>query len=253
MKLNPDDRASSEPGDRPLVKVIAALGLATLVFAIGANVLGVDQDEPARRWTFAEDAATPAALGFSLPVAEGGRWNLHDHTDATGGRALSNEGGEGVRPALALVGGVRSADVRTSTRCRSLRGEHHGCGLVFRLRDLDHHYVARIERGGTRVTLAVVRGGVEDVLAEADVEDSGDWHDLTVVAAGERLQVALDGAVVIEAVDGSLPRAGSVGMWSPARGTSTFDAFAVEPLRHPRGKLPGKPSASGRAAGAPDT
>ncbi len=236
MKLPPEARARRDPGDLPRVKVVAALGMAALLFAIGANVVGVEGDEPARSWTFAEDAATPTALGFSTPVANGGRWTLDDHGDATGGRVLSNESGGGERPALALVGGVRSADVKASTRCRSVAGEHHGCGLVFRVRDLDHHYVARIEQGGTRVALAVVRGGVEDVIAHSAVDDAGGWHDLSVIAAGDRLQVSLDGGVVIEALDGSLPRAGSVGMWSPARGASTFDAFAVEPVG--RKKLP---------------
>ncbi len=206
------------------MKVIAAIAL---VASVATVVIGVRHDEPddrTRRWTFAGRAERAATYGFETPVPSAGSWIVESDPGATGRRALVNHPGTADQPAaLAIVGGLSTADATLATRCR---GE---CGLVFRVLDARTHYVARLETAPAQLVLGVVEGGAERELARREVEPSQGWRDLAVIVAGDRIRVDVDGEGVVDVRDETLRTPGGKGLWAEAAGSAAFDVFTLTP------------------------
>jgi hypothetical protein len=233
MKSSPsteDPRAPRDRRDAVPVKLVAAAAALATILVVVSNVLFEEQPLPARHFNFTGAVSSPTGFGFALPTEAAGAWTVEDDEGATGGRVLVNHPGtSGERAALALVGQPRSADVRLATRCRSGR-EGGGCGVVWRLRDLDHHYLARIEPHADRVVLAVVMKGVERTIGTSSADLADGWHHLAVEAIGTRMRVSVDGTAKIEASDKTLIAAGSKGLWAPPLESAVFDLFTISPL-----------------------
>ena len=72
---------------------------------------------------------------------------------------------------------------------------------------------------------------------EAPIE-SGKWHSLRVIAANDRFEVALDGKMLFDATDRSLPQSGAMGVWSQADSVTHYGSLLVGPVRCDRAAAP---------------
>ncbi len=217
--------------ERPsfVARLVAAALCATALVAALAFVFA-DGPSARRHWTFVETAASAEALGLETPSLLGGEWALEDDASATGARALVNRAaGEGP-PAMLVARGVRARDVRAVTRCRpSTTDDTAACGLVFRWVDPANHHVVRFEASTGRVVLAAVSHGAERVLGTSVATGTTTgWQQLAVEARGGTTRVTWNGHVVVETHDARPIRAGSVGLWVPARSEAAFDEMSVE-------------------------
>jgi hypothetical protein len=211
--------------DRLAIKLRGAIALAALVGALVARFV-VDAPGAERSWSFSGRAQLPASYGLDTPSVDAGAWRVEADADATERRALVNHvGTEQQEPALALVRGFSAADARLGTRCRG------SCGVVFRVRDSDNHYVARIDDGDDDLVLAVVEDGVERVIARHDVADTAGWRALEASIAGDRIEVDVDGVRLVDVRDATHAGPGAKGMWAPALESASFDVFTLSDRR----------------------
>jgi len=102
-------------------------------------------------------------------------------------------------------------------------------GIAFRAQDASNYYVARANALENDVRLFKVVAGERMELAAKDVEVArGRWHLLKVSARGPHIEVALDGARVIEVEDSTFDAPGKVGLWTKADSVTRFDSLKIE-------------------------
>jgi len=218
----------------------AAWSVVGLTALAVASSLVIERDaSTARRWTFV-DVSEPAALGLHVVGERSGGWLVEEHSTATGAHALKNRAGDHGSPPAALVAhGIRTEDLRATTRCKVVAEHEVGaCGLVFRFKDDANHHVARLDFLQRRLIVSVVSGGVEHVLAEAPARIApGTWQELTIEVHGTVLRASCNDRDRVE-VSGAPPAApGQVGLWVPATGEAYFDELAIDVLPGPSSTL----------------
>jgi hypothetical protein len=120
-------------------------------------------------------------------------------------------------------------DVRLSARVKTLGG-YQGAGVVWRYKDPNHYYVARINPEEGNVRVDVVVEGKRRKLGMTDLKDlkTGVWHTLAVEHKGAAITVKVGDKVVIEATDETLAQAGRVGLWIKDDTLAQFDDLDVE-------------------------
>jgi hypothetical protein len=134
------------------------------------------------------------------------------------------------RFAIAALRTPSAADLRLSVRCRMVGGAvDRACGVVFRYQSPKSYYVARANDLEDNVRLYHVVGGRRTQIGSWDGAITGDaWHELAVEAKGDALRVFWNGAKVIDVRDGTLSRAGLVGLWTKADSLTFYDDLVVE-------------------------
>ena len=115
-------------------------------------------------------------------------------------------------------------------RVRADRGvEDQGGGLVWRAADGENYYIARWNPLEDNLRAYKVVDGRRTQLLTADVvADPDSWHGLVVSMTGERMEVRLDGEVLLFGEDGTFPGGGRVGLWTKADAATSFDDLEVE-------------------------
>ena len=105
--------------------------------------------------------------------------------------------------------------------------EDEAGGVVWRWKDGDNYYVARANALENNVSLYYTQNGRRITIKYVDVPVAkNQWHSLRAEFAGNRIGVALDGKVYIEADDAHIAGLGRVGVWTKADSVTVFDDFA---------------------------
>jgi hypothetical protein len=120
-------------------------------------------------------------------------------------------------------------DLDLSVKFKAVSGSvDRAAGLVFRLRDPNNYYIVRANALENNYRLYHVVNGRRSQFAGANFKvTSGDWHELRVEAAGNKITCYYDGAKQIEATDSMLKDAGKVGLWTKADSVTYFDDMKV--------------------------
>jgi len=101
-------------------------------------------------------------------------------------------------------------------------------GLVFRLKDPNNYYIVRANALENNYRLYHVVNGRRSQFAGAHLKvTSGEWHELRVEAAGNKITCYYDGNKKIEATDDTFKDAGKVGLWTKADSVTHFDDLKV--------------------------
>ena len=101
-------------------------------------------------------------------------------------------------------------------------------GLVFRLKDPNNYYIVRANALEDNYRLYHVVNGRRSQFAGANLKvTSGEWHELRVVAVGNKITCYYDGVKKIEATDSTFKDAGKVGLWTKADSVTHFDDLKV--------------------------
>lgn len=112
---------------------------------------------------------------------------------------------------------------------RSLAGEvDQGGGPAWRVRSAGDYYVCRINPLEKNFRLYVVVGGERKQLATAEMPDlPKPWTRIQVEHVGDKIRCKIDGKVLLEATDATLPESGGVGVWTKADARTAFDDLAI--------------------------
>jgi 3-keto-disaccharide hydrolase len=101
-------------------------------------------------------------------------------------------------------------------------------GLVFRLKDPNNYYIVRANALENNYRLYHVVNGRRSQFAGANFKvTSGEWHELRVEVAGNKITCYYDGSKKIEATDNTFKEAGKVGLWTKADSVTYFDDLKV--------------------------
>jgi hypothetical protein len=122
-------------------------------------------------------------------------------------------------------------DLLLSVKCKAVSGRvDQGCGLVFRLKDVDNYYVVRANALEDNVRLYHVVEGRRVQFADWNgAVESGVWHALAVDAQGDNFRIVFDGKQIIDAHDTTFPSAGKYGVWTKADSVTEFDDLTAIP------------------------
>jgi hypothetical protein len=146
-------------------------------------------------------------------------------TDATGGRFP-----------LAIYDNSNLQDGQVSVKFKTIAGkEDQAAGVVWRYRDPNTYYVARVNALEGNVVLYKVEGGQRVALAPNGappkaygVEQkvpSGVWGTLRITFQGPVFTVYLNGDRLFAVDDTTFSQAGQVGLWTKADSVTYFDDF----------------------------
>jgi hypothetical protein len=176
-------------------------------------------------------ACTQGMTGIGRPPS----WQPIADPDAPDGWALAETAGDpaDLRFPLCISGQTVTRDFDATLRFKPISGTRaQVAGLMFRAQSASDYYVVRANSLDNSVRLYRMEKGKRSQLAskEAPIE-AGKWHSLRVIAANERFEVALDGKILFDVTDRSLPQAGPLGVWSQADSVTRYGSLLVSPVR----------------------
>ena len=116
-------------------------------------------------------------------------------------------------------------DLDLSVKFKPVSGDvDRAGGLVFRLKDANNYYVVRANALEDNYRLYHVVNGSRRQFAGANFKvAAGEWHELRVECAGNKIICYYDGQKKIEATDDTFKDAGKVGLWTKADSVTYFD------------------------------
>jgi hypothetical protein len=120
-------------------------------------------------------------------------------------------------------------DLEISAKFKAVSGRvDQAGGLVFRLKDPNNYYIVRANALEDNYRLYHVVNGRRSQFAGANFRVTpGVWHELRVVAVGNKFVCYYDGEKKIEASDDTFKDAGKVGLWTKADSVTSFDDLKV--------------------------
>jgi len=179
--------------------------------------------------TFDQDTAGSVPSGWTAGVTGRGshHWTVEADAGASSGPNVLKQSGRGDFP-WCVKNEPQFADGYVEVKFKPVSGkEDEAGGVVWRWKDGDNYYVARANALENNVSLYYTQNGRRITIkyVEAPVAKS-QWHTLRAEFAGNRIGVALDGKVYIEADDAHIAGLGRVGVWTKADSVTVFDDFA---------------------------
>jgi hypothetical protein len=104
-----------------------------------------------------------------------------------------------------------------------------GGGLVWRYRDANNYYIARLNPLETNYRIYKVVDGQRSQVRSVQVDTPpGEWHRLRVVQQGNRIRGYLDGKQLLDVTDDTFRDAGRIGLWTKADAVTFFDDLHAE-------------------------
>jgi hypothetical protein len=131
---------------------------------------------------------------------------------------------------LCVAEDTKYKDVEVSVAFKAMRGKQdQGGGIVWRYQDADNYYVARMNplEDNYRVYKVVAGKRIQLETKEDLKVPVNEWHHLKITMKGDHVECFLDGKKQLDAKDGTITKAGKVGLWSKADAQTHFDDFKV--------------------------
>jgi hypothetical protein len=207
--------------------LLLACALATASCASPATTIyaSAGPDAASAIWTFDQDTAGTPPKGSE---AFSGQWAVRAESDAPSAPSALCQTGNATFPAIALSPTVYG-DLTVTVRFKLISGkEDQAAGVIFRIQDKDDYYILRANALEGNVNFYKYAGGSRSSIKEGSAKvTSGQWQELRVEAAGERLRGFLNGALVVETTDTTY-KAGRVGLWTKADSVTCFDDVTVK-------------------------
>ena len=179
--------------------------------------------------TFDQDTAGSAPSGWTAGVTGRGshRWTVEADAGASSMPNVLKQSGRGDFP-WCVKKEPQFADGYVEVKFKPISGkEDEAGGVVWRWKDGDNYYVARANALENNVSLYYTQNGRRITIKYVDAPVAkNQWHTLRAEFAGNRIGVALDGKVYIEADDAHIAGSGRVGVWTKADSVTMFDDFA---------------------------
>ena len=186
---------------------------------------------PAVAETITFDQDTPGSMpsGWTAGVTGRGshRWTVEADAGASSKPHVLKQSGRGDVP-WCVKNEPQFADGYVEVRFTPVSGkEDEAGGVVWRWKDGDNYYVARANALENNVSLYYTQNGRRITIKYVDAPVAKNhWHTLRAEFVGNRIGVALDGQIYIEADDAHIAGSGRVGVWTKADSVTVFDDFA---------------------------
>lgn len=201
-------------------------------------VLSACEGTPAVRYQSPPPNAAPASWNFDADATGGlpagselfsGNWIVRAEADAPSKPNALCQVGDAEFPAIALGASVYG-DLTVTMRFKPISGKvDQAAGIIARVQDNNNYYIIRANVLETNVNLYKYAGGRRSGIKDGGAKVAqGQWQELRLQVAGDRLRGFLNGQLVVEATDATY-RAGRVGLWTKADSVTCFDDVIVAP------------------------
>jgi hypothetical protein len=132
---------------------------------------------------------------------------------------------------ICLAADTNYKDLELSVSFKAIKGEKdQGGGLVWRYKDANNYYVARMNPLEDNYRVYKVQDGKRSQFAtQEDLKAPlGEWHRLKIKHKGDHIECFLDDKKYLDVKDETFKDAGKIGLWSKADAQSYFDDLKVE-------------------------
>jgi hypothetical protein len=193
-------------------------------------------DEPkSTRWNF-EDA-TVGKLPAGWTAAKTGKgpgsvWKvIEDKSAPDGAKVLAQTSPDGPNPLfnLCVSDELSYTNIDLSVSFKAVEGKaDQGGGPVWRYKDADNYYIARMNPLEDNFRVYKVVAGKRSQLGSAEVEAAaGKWHTIRIVHKGNQIQCYLNGKLHLDVKDDTFKDVGKIGLWTKADAVTSFDRLSV--------------------------
>ncbi|PYR53023.1 MAG: hypothetical protein DMF89_00700 [Acidobacteria bacterium] len=198
--------------------VTVATFLIPLVFADTRAVVDFDTSavgKPPAGWT-----ATVTGTGAA-------KWTVERDDAAPSKPNVLKQAGQATFP-LCLKDDTSLQDGFVEVKLKPVSGrEDQAGGVVWRARDSNNYYVARVNALEDNITAYHTVNGRRTERKRASMKvAANEWHTLRVEFQGAHFTVYGDGKKAIEWDDTTFGAAGKVGVWTKADSVTLFDDFS---------------------------
>jgi len=198
--------------------VTVATFLIPLVFADTRAVVNFDTSavgKPPAGWT-----ATMTGTGAA-------KWTVERDDTAPSKPNVLKQAGQATFP-LCLKDDTSLQDGFVEVKLKPVSGrEDQAGGVVWRARDSNNYYVARVNALEDNITAYHTVNGRRTERKRASMKvAANEWHTLRVEFQGAHFIVYGDGKKAIEWDDTTFSAAGRVGLWTKADSVTLFDDFS---------------------------
>jgi hypothetical protein len=182
------------------------------------------------------NAGTPPADFDFARTGQGGpaTWAVVTDTSASGGLAIEQTSTDTAdyRFPLAIYRPLPAGNVDVTIRFKPVAGKvDQAGGIAVRLSDADNYYVVRANALEDNVRFyRVVQGRREQLEGVNTKVAPNEWHQLGLLAEGERFTVTFDGKPLFTATDRTFAGAGKVALWTKSDSVTRFDRIEIKTL-----------------------
>jgi hypothetical protein len=146
--------------------------------------------------------------------------------DAGGKKVLAQTSDQGPNGLfnLCVAENTSFADIDLSAAFKAMAGKlDQGGGLVWRYKDANNYYVARMNPLENNYRVYKVVAGKRTQLGSAEIKiPAKEWHTLRVLHKADHIQCYLDGKLYLNVKDGTFKDAGKIGLWTKADAQTYF-------------------------------
>jgi hypothetical protein len=131
---------------------------------------------------------------------------------------------------LCVVEDSRFRDLELQVAFKAVRGKNdQGGGLVWRYRDHDNYYIARMNPLEDNFRVYRVVAGKREQLESRDrlKVKAGEWHTIKIDMEGAHIRCYFDGEKMLDVKDDTFKDAGKIGLWSKSDAETYFDHLEV--------------------------
>jgi hypothetical protein len=163
----------------------------------------------------------------------GSDWKVLEDATAPGGKrvlAQTSAKGRGRFFNLCVADASSYADIDMSVSFKAVAGRFdQGGGLVWRYKDANNYYIARMNPLEDNFRVYKVLRGTRIQLGTADVKiPMAQWHAQRVVQRGNHIECYLDGKLLLDVKDDTFTKAGKIGLWTKADARTYFADLQVK-------------------------
>ncbi|OHB82002.1 MAG: hypothetical protein A2W31_05275 [Planctomycetes bacterium RBG_16_64_10] len=210
----------------PQASIVVVLMIGLTGFALAGEPFKMVLDE-------AKVGVLPSGwLAAKTGRGTGSEWKVvEDATAPDGSKVLAQVSDKGPNPlfSLCVAENTSYADLDLTLALKPVAGKmDQGGGPVWRYKDADNYYVARMNPLEDNYRVYKVVGGRRSQLGSADVKaPAGQWHTLRIVHRGNHIQCYLNGKLHLDVKDDTFKDAGKIGLWTKADAQTRFTALKV--------------------------
>jgi hypothetical protein len=201
-----------------------AIATASTVHAASPFVMSLETaktGELPQGWTAARTGEGPGSV-----------WKVVADTD--GKKVLAQTSDQGPKRLfnLCVAENTSFTDIDLSVAFKAMAGKvDQGGGPVWRYKDANNYYLARMNPLEHNYRVYKVVGGKRTQLASTDLKvAAGQWHTLRVVQKGEHIECYFDGKAYLDAKDDTFKDAGKIGLWTKADAQTYFADLRVSAI-----------------------
>src|SRR5262245_51684884 len=206
------------------------------LFAFACLFLAATAAAADETWSFEDATNGELPKGWSSAKTgkgPGSVWKVVEDTTApTGSKGLAQTSSDGANSLfnVCVADKTKLADLDLTVSFNAVSGKKdQGGGPVWRYRDANNYYVARMNPLEDNFRVYKVVAGKRTQLASADVEAAaGKWHTIRIVQKGDHIQCYLNDKLHLDVKDDTFTDAGKIGLWTKSDAVTSFDALNVK-------------------------